>query len=350
MISRKYFANLLQLAAVAIIFVAFSCSAGAQTIQGEKCFNSVFEEKAVGHSLANTYLLMYVANSTYENRLNVANFDAFQKKFKEIFTPLGISRFDFINRKEKTADTQAVVMSNDKLVIVAFRGSEASQNNKVSPVKIVYDWLLTDFNFFKKRVLWWGWGIKVHTGFYNALDIVYDDLKSLISSHMAGPGKRLWITGHSLGAGIAPLAAYRLAGDGVSVQGIYTYAGPRLGNDIFARSFKKRFPDMQRWVLDNDIVSKVPFKIMKFKHLVPPNNIYGDGHFKLADGEMKGPGKVKNHMPGMYLQKIYDLLPLELKDKMPPPPAFGNEAAFTDAELERAFNGAALSAEEDTSN
>lgn len=336
--------------AVTVLFAVCAFTAEAQTIQGEKCFNNVFEAKAVGHSLANAYLLMYVANNTYENRLNVANFDAFQKKIKEIFTPLGISRFDFINHKEKTADTQAIVMSNDKLVIVAFRGSEASQNNKVSPVKIVYDWLLTDLNFFKKRVLWWGWGVKVHTGFYTALDIVYDDLKRLVDSHMAGPGKRLWVTGHSLGAGIAPLAAYRLAGDGVSVQGIYTYAGPRIGNEIFAKAFKKRFPDMQRWVLDNDIVSKIPFKVMKFKHLVPPNNIYSDGRMLLADGEMKGPGKVRNHMPGMYLQKIYDLLPLELKDKVPPPPAFGNEAAFEDSTLEREFNGAAVNAEEDTSN
>lgn len=322
----------------------------ATTVQGEKCFNNVFEEKAIGHSLANTYLLMYTAYNTYENRMNVANFTEFKKKFQEIFTPLGITRFDFINVKEKTADTQAVIMSNDKLVIVSFRGSESSSNNKLSPVKIVYDWLLTDFNFFKKRILWWGWGVKVHRGFYDALDVAYDELKGHVERHMAGVPKRLWITGHSLGAGVAPLAAYRLAGDGINVQGIYSYAGPRIGNDIFAKAFKKRFPDMQRWVLDNDIVTKLPFKAMKFQHCAAPNNIYADGKAVLADGELKGPGKVKNHVPGMYLQKIFDLLPLELKDKVPPPPAFGSDASVADAELERDFNGAAADAEENLSN
>ncbi|HNS10543.1 MAG TPA: lipase family protein [Candidatus Ozemobacteraceae bacterium] len=340
----------ISIAILMLLALTFNVSAQTPPVQGENCYSRVFEEKVIGHSLANTYLLMYAAYNTYENRMGVANFNEFQKKFKEIFTPLGISRFDFINKKEKTADTQAVVMSNDKLVIVSFRGSESSTNNKVSPVKIVYDWVLTDFNFFKKRVPWWGWGVKVHSGFYNALDIVYDDLKSLVDRHMAGVPKRLWITGHSLGAGVAPLAAYRLAGDGLDVQGVYTFAGPRIGNDNFAKAIKKRFPDMQRWVLDNDIVTKVPFKIMKFKHIVAPNNIYGDGKFAIADGEMKGPGKVKNHMPGMYLQKIYDLLPLELKDKMPPPPAFGSDRSVEDAELERAFNGDAVKAEEDTSN
>ncbi|HNX75258.1 MAG TPA: lipase family protein [Candidatus Rifleibacterium sp.] len=342
--------RVLRVVVLAFMLAAFAGSASGQTVAGANCYADLFEEKVIGHNLTNTYLLMYAAYNTYENRMNVASFAEFQKRFVEIFKPLGMSKFDFINKKDKTADTQAVVMSNDKLVIVSFRGSEASQNQKFSPVKMVYDWLLTDFNFFKKRVLWWGWGVKVHTGFYNAIDIVYDDLKSLIQKHMAGPGKRLWITGHSLGAGIAPIAAFRLTGDGISVQGLYTFAGPRIGNDIFVKAFKKRFPDMQRWVLNNDIVSKIPFKVMKYKHLSAPNNIYADGRVVLGDEEMRGPGKVKSHLPGMYLQKIYDLLPLELKDRMPPPPAFGNEAAGDDAELERSFNGNAEKAEEDLNN
>lgn len=338
----------LRIAFVALLTFILPClTAYSQTVQGEKCFYDVFEAKAVGHSIANAYLLMYVAHNTYENRINVANFSEFKKRFEEIFRPLGLSRFDFINVKEKTADTQAVIMSNDKIVIVSFRGSESSSNKKFSPVKMVYDWILTDFNFFKKHVLWWGWNVKVHRGFYNAIDVVYDNVKRLVDSHMSGTPKTLWITGHSLGAGIAPLAAYRLVGDGAGVQGIYTYAGPRLGNDGFVKAFQKRFPDMQRWVLDNDIVTKLPFKAMKFKHCAPPNNIYADGKFVVADSEMQGPGKVRNHVPGMYLQKIYDLLPLELKDKMPPPPAFGTDISVADTELEREFTGATREAEED---
>ena len=328
-------------------FLTYCPLTAQQAVQGEKCFSKVFEEKAMGHNLANAYLLMYTAYNTYENRMNVSSFSEFKKRFQEIFIPLGMSRFDFINVREKTADTQVVIMSNDKLVIVSFRGSESSSNGKASPAKIVYDWLLTDFNFFKKRVLWWGWGVKVHRGFYNALDVVYDKLKSVCEAHLSGTPKRLWITGHSLGAGIAPMAAFRLALDGIDVQGLYSFAGPRIGNDVFAKAFKKRFPDFQRWVYDNDIVTKVPFKVMKFEHLTPPNNIYANGKMVLEDAEMKGPGKVTSHAPGMYLQKIFDLLPLELKDKMPTPPAFGSDAAFNDVELERDFTGSARIAEEE---
>ena len=107
---------------------------------------------------------------------------------------------------------------------------------------------------------------------------------------------------------------------------------------------------MQRWVLNNDIVTKLPFKAMKFQHCAPPNNIYADGKMVLADGEMKGPGKATSHVPGMYLQKIYDLLPLDLKAVVPAPPGFGNDASFADTQLEREFNGDTQASEEDLSN
>lgn len=336
-------------ACILLLCIIMPSQLNGQIIQGEKCFDRVFEEKSTGHNLTNAYLLMYVANYTYENRIGAANFVDFKKKFQDLFYPLGMTRFDFINVREKTADTQAVVMSNDKLVIVSFRGSEASSNKKFSPVKTVYDWILTDFNFFKRRILWWGLNVQVHRGFYNGVDVVYDELKRLIDTHMMGTPKKLWITGHSLGAGLAPLAAFRLAGDGLQIQGVYTYAGPRIGNESLVKAFRKRLPDMQRWVLDNDIVTKLPFKAFKYKHLVAPNNIYSDGRLVLADGEMQGPGKVKNHVPGMYLQKIYDLLPLETKDRVPPPSAFGTDQGVADAELEREFNGR-LTQEEDSAD
>jgi len=344
--SNKVWLKFLLLSLALGLFV--SAPAMAQPVLGADCYSRIFEEKAVGHSLVNTYLLMYAAHNVYENRIDVANFLEFKKRFKEIFEPLGIDRFDFIDVRDKTADTQAVVMSNDKLVIVAFRGSESSKNKKFSPTKFAYDWILTDFNFFKKRILWWGWGVKVHRGLYSAMEVAYDDLKKYVDSHMAGTPKRLWITGHSLGAGIAPLAASRLVDDGLSVQGIYTFAGPRIGNDEFVKAFRKRFPDMQRWVFDNDLVTKLPFKIMKFQHCAPPNNIYADGKMVLADGEMLGPGKARSHAPGIYLQKIYDLLPLDLKAVVPAPPGLVNDAGIADSELEREFNNTEQKTEADS--
>lgn len=323
-----------------LIIAAFLSAVTTPTqaqIQGRNCFNTAFNEKAVGHDLANTYLLMYTALYTYTNQINSKDFPDFKKKFQDLFSPLGIYRFDFVNVRKKTADTQAVVMSNDKVVIVSFRGSEASSNGKFSPVKLTYDWILTDFNFFKKRIIWWGFGVKVHRGFYTAMEIVYDDLKKLIDSHMSGTPKKLWITGHSLGAGVAPLFAYNLAEDGYDIQGIYTFAGPRVGNKKFCELYRKKFPDHQRWANNNDLVTKLPFKAMSYQHFVAPNNIYADGRMVLEDKEMKGPGKASSHLPKSYIHAIYQQLPLELRDKMPVPPSLRG-SDFEDVELEREFN------------
>ncbi|MFZ5950164.1 MAG: lipase family protein, partial [Candidatus Rifleibacteriota bacterium] len=304
---------------------------------GSDCFNRIFNAEAVGHDLGNAYLLMYANLFSYENQFNAKDFADFKKKFQDLFAPLGIYRFDFVNVRKKTADTQAVVMSNDKVVIVAFRGSEVSSNGKFSPAKFTYDWILTDFNFFKKRIIWWGFGVKVHQGFYAAMDVCYDEVKRLIQAHLAGTPKKLWITGHSLGAGIAPLFAYRLAEDGIDIQGIYTYAGPRIGNKTFCSQYRKKFPDHQRWVNNNDLVTKLPLKAMGFQHFSPANNIFADGRLEIQSSEMKGPGKASSHLPMAYIHAIYQLLPLELRDQLPVPPSLrANEQG--DLELEKEFN------------
>jgi hypothetical protein len=322
-----------------LFFLLITFSAQAQffqNVQGKDAFKYVFNEKAVGHDLANTYLLMYTSLFAYENQLNSGSYGEYKSKFKQLFEPLGIYRFNFVSVRKKTADTQAVVVSNDKVVIVAFRGSEMTANGKFSPVKVVFDWLLTDFNFFKKRIIWWGFGVKVHRGFYTAMDICYKQLKDIVAAHLQGTEKKLWITGHSLGAGIAPLFAYRLSEDGFDVQGIYTFAGPRVGNAKFCERYKARFPFHQRWVHDNDLVTRLPFKKMNYQHFVAPNNIYADGSMILADEEMKGRGKASTHVPSSYIKSVYNLLPLEIRDRVPSPPSFRGEAVG-DAALEREF-------------
>ena len=59
------------------------------------------------------------------------------------------------------------------------------------------------------------------------------------------------MTGHSLGAALATLAADRY-GD---VQGLYTYGSPRVGDRMFKVDFNV---NAYRFVNNNDIVAKVP--------------------------------------------------------------------------------------------
>ena len=305
---------------------------------GDNAFSTAFQPAAEGHNPVNAYLLMLACYYNYENRINTANFEEFKKKYTELFKAWGMTEFDYLNVRRRSADTQVVVMSNASVAIVVFRGSEASSGASFKPVKFIYDWLLTDFNFFKHRVREWGGDVKVHRGFFNAVDVVYPELKKLCEKHIAGGAKRLWITGHSLGAGLVPIAAFRLMKDGVPVHGVTSFAGPRVGNEAFAEAFAAAFPKFQRWVNDSDIVTMVPFAWMKYRHVSKPNNLYADGTAVVGDKPFKGRAKVSAHTPGVYLQRLYGQVPPELRETVPAPPAFESGKGPEDPELEREFS------------
>ncbi len=329
------------LVVVLLVLTTAACSPAQDQVTppGANCYQTRFQPGAGTGDLTNAYLLMYANFFCYGDRLNAANFDQFQVKYREKFLPLGMTEFDFINLRRKTGDTQVVVMSNSRLAIVAFRGSEATSGNTYSLSKIAYDWVLTDFNFFKKSVPEWGKGVKVHRGFFIAQDIVYSQLKGLVQKHLAGGDRKLWVTGHSLGAGLAPMVALRLAQDGIPVQGLSVFAGPRLGNQAFVDALVSRVPCHERWVDDHDLVTMLPFPWLNFRHFCKPNNLYSDGHFVIADKAFSGMGKVSTHSPGMYLQRLYDVIPQEAKDAVPAPPAFqgSNPDTPIDAVLEKNF-------------
>ena len=82
----------------------------------------------------------------------------------------------------------------------------------------------------------------VHEGFSSAAHVLLEDFgklpglrRYLAERTAAFPRLRLWFTGHSFGAALATLTAYRLG----KVHGLYTYGSPRVGNTHFANAFSK---------------------------------------------------------------------------------------------------------------
>ncbi|MCK7478059.1 MAG: lipase family protein [Candidatus Moduliflexus flocculans] len=87
----------------------------------------------------------------------------------------------------------------------------------------------------------WTNGSKVHRGFKSALEEVWDDLFPYLKA-LQGRGCRIWMTGHSLGAALATLAADRYG----EVQGVYTFGSPRVGNGRFNGLLDPDLPVRQR--------------------------------------------------------------------------------------------------------
>ncbi len=83
-----------------------------------------------------------------------------------------------------------------------------------------------------------------------------------------GPGSTLHVTGHSLGAAMATLAAFELADKGYKVATQYTFGQPRVGNKAFANLFESKMGAQGQYRVTHyhDPVPHVPLQRMGFWH------------------------------------------------------------------------------------
>jgi triacylglycerol lipase len=134
--------------------------------------------------------------------------------------------------------TQCHLAFNEDFAIVAFRGTQPD------------DWqdIFDDGRFGLDD---WPHG-RVHEGFKAAFKRIEKKLRDALKTHASN--KPLWITGHSLGAALAVLAA-----DTIETRGIYTFGLPRVGNTLFTGHYNQRFSGRSfRYVNDVDVVTHVP--------------------------------------------------------------------------------------------
>ena len=103
---------------------------------------------------------------------------------------------------------------------------------------------------------------RVHRGFKQEAD----DLWPMMEKHLIDLGKTLWFTGHSLGAAMATVCAYRCHGSikCASPTELYTFGSPRVGNKRYVNFVKLKH---YRWVNNNDIVTRVPPIWLGYRHI-----------------------------------------------------------------------------------
>lgn len=154
----------------------------------------------------------------------------------------------------QSSDTQAFVARRDNFLVVCFRGTSSAKD------------MLTDLKVRKRS---FGDAGRVHRGFLDASDSSWQAVLDAVNE--AGPDLPVFVTGHSLGAALALLAAYRLADAGKSVEGVYVYGCPRVGNDDYADAYNQKlgtrtFPHVNH----KDIVTTVPPRWLGYHHVGQP--------------------------------------------------------------------------------
>lgn len=136
---------------------------------------------------------------------------------------------------------------------------------------------------------------RVHRGFKAEVDELWPAVEQDIL-RKRNLGKTLWFCGHSLGAAMATIMASRCMhnielNDPVE---LYTYGSPRVGWKKYCKSLGVIH---HRWVNNNDIVTRVPLRLMGYTH-------HGSEHYLNAYGnvrKMTNMQRFKDRMRGLWM-------------------------------------------------
>jgi hypothetical protein len=148
---------------------------------------------------------------------------------------------------DEELDIQIFSKALDDKIEFVFRGTDS-----------ITDWKL-DFELNKRIMEWLPNTGKVHSGFLR----IYEKARSHLIER-ATTFENVIIVGHSLGGGVATIAAFDMALLGKNVS-VATFGSPRVGNAKFAARYNTAVPRTWRFVDPQDPIPRVP--TIGFKHV-----------------------------------------------------------------------------------
>jgi triacylglycerol lipase len=210
-----------------------------------------------GHSNTNAYLLSLLTYYIYDKKdvagnPSIPGRGSHSSKFRSLFQDLSNDN-PFNVRTQFSGATEWAVLSNSKLVIVVFRGTDED---------LIPEWKSNITYQLRTAPKSWGGNVRVHSGFYSTLSGVYQTIRQEVRSRNDNGRIPVYLTGHSRGAALATLCAYRFQKvGGVPVAGVYVFGAPRVGT---VQGWRDQYKiaglwDMTfRWVNYRDPAHKVP--------------------------------------------------------------------------------------------
>ena len=185
----------------------------------------------MGYKMEINQLLMFanISAITYDN----------QKDSKNKFKSFGFNIVEFFD----IDGAQAYLLKDmNGIHVLSFRGTEVTQKSDI----------LADLKAGKNIEACGG---KVHVGFKGEINKVWPAIEKAIANI-----DTLYLTGHSLGAAMATIAASRMQS---KVTALITFGSPRVGNQEFVSSLNVTHYRVQN---NCDDVTKVPFRLSGFRH------------------------------------------------------------------------------------
>ena len=172
-----------------------------------------------------------------------------EKEAKKAVKVLGFTQVEFYNRD----GAQAYRFQNKNDMVIACRGTEPTELNDIKAD-------LTAIPVISETVS------RVHKGFKSEVDELWPMIREDLTPKVLGK-RKVWVTGHSLGAAMATIVAARCTLDetleDTVVEELYTYGSPRVGWNKYCKSLPVTH---YRWRNNNDIVTTVPPAFLGYKH------------------------------------------------------------------------------------
>lgn len=247
----------------------------------------LFEHELDGLDLVNSHLLAAASFYVYEP----AGFegDDFEGHLEDTMEGFGLELVHWVDHAP--TDTQGAVFANDRVVILSYRGTTPGQD------------FWTDLSTaLIPAPEGWGDHALVHAGFLGAFESVIDEIEPHVLAEIED-GKRLWITGHSLGGALATLSAMHFAANDTPVEAVHTWGSPRVGDGFFQSAYAQQgLSDRSwRWIMEGDpipaFVESGPhlsctfifcsYSTVTYRHVGIPNNIFRSGNAPDFDYELE---------------------------------------------------------------
>lgn len=184
---------------------------------------------------------------------------------------------------------QAYRFRNQHDVIFACRGTEPNEWNDIHADARASMVLVSTFG-------------RVHSGFNTEVDDIWPLMEKLLEDN----SRTAWFCGHSLGAAMATICAYRCQTSPIwtNPRELHTFGSPRVGCKKYINHAKVTH---YRWVQNNDIVTRVPPAWLGYRH--GGNEIYIDrnGRIKRLTGLWRSRDRWRGFLKGLRIGK-FDLL------------------------------------------
>lgn len=185
--------------------------------------------------------------------------------------------------------SQAYRFRNEHDVVLACRGTEPTEWNDIQ----------ADANAVMSVVGTLG---NVHSGFNREVN----DLWPVLEEALRGNQQPVWFCGHSLGAAMATICAYRCvtSTELPTPQELHTFGSPRVGCRRYVRHAQLNH---YRWVHNNDVVTRVPPAWMGYRHC--GREVYLDryGRIRKLTGVLRSRDRWRGILGGLWQWRL-DLL------------------------------------------